>query len=44
MSAWEHLPKPEGVGDIKDTDNGFEVSISIPTDDDGYFGRECPAC
>ena len=44
MSDWEHLPKPEGVGDISDTEDGFEVSISIPTDEDGYFGRECPAC
>jgi DNA-directed RNA polymerase subunit M/transcription elongation factor TFIIS len=44
MSGWEHLPKPEGVGDINETDDGFVVSISIPTDDDGYFGRECPAC
>lgn len=44
MSGWEHLPKPEGVGDINETEDGFEVSISIPTDEDGYFGRECPAC
>jgi DNA-directed RNA polymerase subunit M/transcription elongation factor TFIIS len=44
MSAWEHLPKPEGVGDIRDTDDGFEALVSIPTDDEGYFGRECPAC
>lgn len=44
MSGWEHLPKPDGVGDVRKTDDGFEVSISIPTDEDGYFGRECPAC
>ena len=35
---------PEDVGDIRDTDTGFEASISIPVDDDGYFGRECPEC
>lgn len=42
--GWSHLPKPEGVGEIKPTVDGFEVAISIPTDDDGYFGRECPSC
>lgn len=42
--SWEHLPKPEGVGDVKPTEDGFEVSISIPTDGDGFFGRECPTC
>jgi DNA-directed RNA polymerase subunit M/transcription elongation factor TFIIS len=42
--GWENLSKPEGVGDINETDDGFQVSISIPTDEDGYFGRECPAC
>jgi|SRR5215217_1667628 len=44
MSGWDHLPKPEGVGDIRETHDGFETLISIPTDEDGYFGRECPAC
>jgi hypothetical protein len=44
MSGWEHLPKPDGVGDVRETIDGFETSISIPTGDDGYFGRECPAC
>ena len=44
MSDWKDVPKPEGVGDISETENGFKVSISIPTDEDGYFGRQCPAC
>jgi uncharacterized Zn finger protein (UPF0148 family) len=44
MSGWEHVPKPDGVGDIRETSDGFETSISIPLDEDGYFGRECPAC
>jgi sarcosine oxidase delta subunit len=44
MSGWEDLRKPEGVGDIHETEDGFEVPISIPADEDGYFGRECPAC
>jgi len=35
---------PEDVGDIRDTHTGFEASISILVDDDGYFGRECPEC
>ena len=44
MSDWKDLPKPEGVGDISEIENGFKVSISISTDEDGYFGRQCPAC
>jgi hypothetical protein len=44
VSDWKDLPKPEGVGDIIETEDGFKVSISIPTDEDGYFGRQCPAC
>jgi uncharacterized Zn-finger protein len=44
MGSWEHLRKPEGVGDITETHDGFQTSISIPLDEDGYFGRTCPAC
>jgi hypothetical protein len=44
VTGWEHLPKPDGVGEIRETNDGFEALISIPTDEDGYFGRECPAC
>lgn len=35
---------PEGIGDVHDTETGFEASISIPVDEDGFFGRECPEC
>ena len=38
------MPKPDGVGDITESDDGFEVSISIPSGEDGFFGRECPSC
>lgn len=41
--TWEHR-KPEGVGDITHTEDGFTAPVSIPLDDDGYFGRECPSC
>src|SRR3954464_13603733 len=40
---WEHR-KPDGVGDIEHTDDGFKTGVSIPLDEDGYLGRECPAC
>jgi sarcosine oxidase delta subunit len=40
---WEHR-KPDGVGDIEHTDDGFQTTVSIPSDPDGYFGRECPSC
>lgn len=42
--SWQDLPKPDGVGDITESDDDFEVSISIPGDEDGFFGRECPSC
>lgn len=41
---WSDLPKPDGVGEIRPAQDGFEVSVSIPIDDDGFFGRECPSC
>lgn len=41
--SWEDR-KPEGVGDIEHTDDGFTTSVSIPLDEDGYLGRECPEC
>jgi uncharacterized Zn finger protein (UPF0148 family) len=41
---WDDLPKPDGVGDIEPTDEGFETTVSIPLDEQGYFGRECPSC
>jgi sarcosine oxidase delta subunit len=42
--SWQDLSKPHGVGDITDSEDGFEVSISIPTDEHGFFGRKCPSC
>ncbi|MDX6707634.1 MAG: hypothetical protein QOI48_3480 [Solirubrobacteraceae bacterium] len=42
--SWHDLPKPDGVGDITESEDGFEVPVSIPSDEDGYFGRECPSC
>ena len=42
--SWQDLPKPDGVGEITESDDGFEVAIAIPTDEDGFFGRECPSC
>jgi sarcosine oxidase delta subunit len=44
LMRWDELPKPDGVGEIRSTDDGFETSISIPLDETGYFGRECPSC
>lgn len=41
--SWEHR-LPEGVSGFKNTPDGFEAAVSIPTDDEGFFGRECPAC
>lgn len=41
--SWDQR-KPDGVGDIEHTDDGFTTSVAIPLDEDGYFGRECPSC
>lgn len=41
--TWENR-KPEGVGDIEHTPDGFQTTVAMPVDDDGYFGRECPDC
>jgi uncharacterized Zn finger protein (UPF0148 family) len=35
---------PEGVSDVQETDDGFTGAVSLPVDDDGYFGRACPEC
>jgi endogenous inhibitor of DNA gyrase (YacG/DUF329 family) len=35
---------PDGLSGIEMTDEGFQASLSLPVDDDGFFGRECPAC
>lgn len=41
--SWQHR-KPDGVGEIEITSDGFTAPITIPPDEDGYFGRECPSC
>lgn len=35
---------PEGMSDVKVTDDGFTARVSIPLDEDGFFGRACPEC
>jgi Zn finger protein HypA/HybF involved in hydrogenase expression len=41
--SWQHR-LPDGVGNFRETSQGFEASISIPADEEGFFGRECPDC
>jgi sarcosine oxidase delta subunit len=41
--SWDQR-KPDGVGDIEHTRDGFTAPVSIPLNPDGYFGRECPSC
>lgn len=41
---WDRLPRPDEVTGIESTPDGFVASVSIPLDDDGFFGRECPSC
>jgi hypothetical protein len=35
---------PDEISDVDYTADGFEAKISIPIDDEGFFGRACPAC
>lgn len=36
---------PDGVEFLGDDGDGqVSFKVSVPTDDDGYFGRECPEC
>jgi hypothetical protein len=41
--GWEHR-LPEGISGVRRTAEGFEASLALPVDDDGFFGRECPSC
>jgi endogenous inhibitor of DNA gyrase (YacG/DUF329 family) len=41
--SWHHRI-PEGISSFEKTDEGFQASLSLPADEDGFFGRECPAC
>jgi hypothetical protein len=36
--------RPEGVSRPELTEDGFEAQVSIPLDEQGFFGRECPEC
>jgi endogenous inhibitor of DNA gyrase (YacG/DUF329 family) len=40
---WSHR-LPEGISNLRETGEGFEASVAIPTDEEGFFGRECPDC
>jgi hypothetical protein len=36
---------PDGVEYVGRDENGdLRLDVSMPTDDDGYFGRQCPSC
>ncbi len=35
---------PEGVSDLEVSGELFTAKVSIPIDDDGFFGRQCPEC
>lgn len=41
--SWQHR-LPHGISNFRQTSQGFEASISIPADEDGFFGRQCPDC
>ena len=34
----------EGVEFLGGDSSGFRLSVTMPTDEEGFFGRECPSC
>jgi uncharacterized Zn finger protein (UPF0148 family) len=41
--SWQHR-LPHGISGFRKTTQGFEASVSIPADEEGLFGRQCPDC
>lgn len=41
--SWQNR-LPHGVSGFRRTGRGFEASVSIPADEEGFFGRQCPGC
>lgn len=41
--SWQHR-LPHGVSGFRETSEGFSASVPVLTDEEGFFGRECPAC
>jgi hypothetical protein len=41
--SWQHR-LPHGISGFRQTGQGFEASVSIPADEEGFFGRRCPDC
>jgi hypothetical protein len=41
--SWQHR-LPHGISGFRQTGRGFEASVSIPADEEGFFGRRCPDC
>ena len=35
---------PEGVSDLEKSADSFSAKVTIPTDEEGFFGRNCPEC
>lgn len=35
---------PEGAEIVSQHDDEFEIRVSIPSDEHGFFGRQCPSC
>ncbi len=44
LGHWTGMHTPADMSDIRLTQNGFTTEVTFPTDDVGFFGRECPSC
>jgi endogenous inhibitor of DNA gyrase (YacG/DUF329 family) len=35
---------PDDISGLESTEDGFTASVSMPLDENGFFGRQCPSC
>jgi hypothetical protein len=43
-NSFDGFQMPDGARAVRRQDDEFEMSISVPADEDGFFGRQCPGC
>ena len=44
LSSSDGFRMPDGVQIVEQDDDGVRLRVSMPTDEHGFFGRECPSC
>ena len=44
LSAMSNYRFPDGVRFLGESSGRARMTVNMPTDEEGYFGRECPSC